>query len=282
MLLIEGVIIILVLLYAASYAIKEPKPKVFLKKYLSCAMAAWMAEESCILLYGVYAYNPVWNLVIADVPLVVFIVWPAIIHSATVLASYVLKAGSNLMPLITGCIVLTDALFIEPISVNFNLWTWYLPGVFGVPLIGFLGWAYFAFFAAAFFVPIDRLSQRKLNLPILLLVTVIGTHLFLLISYWGLFRWATLSINPAFSAGAVWIMSALISFLLVFTKVGYRVELKTLMNRLPAAIFFYLLLFLKRNSPMPLIVYSLAFIPPYLSMLVGFNITNKPFRGSTK
>ena len=278
MLLIEGIIISAVLFYVAGYALKEQVPKVFLKKFFICATAAWMAEESCILLYGIYAYSPVWHFFVADVPLVVIIVWPALIHSASVLSSYLLKPNSCLIPLIAGCIVLTDAMLIEPISVNFNLWRWYQPGLFGVPLIVFLGWACFTFFSVGFFVPIELLSRIKLKLSIMLVVSVIGTHLFLLISYWTFFKWTILSISPRFSAGAVWIISAITFSLFFFTKIGYRVELKALLIRLLAAIFFYILLFIKKNSPMPLIVYSLAFIPPYIAMMVRSNRSNKLFK----
>jgi hypothetical protein len=271
MFLIEGLIITGILFYVASCALKETKPKVFLKKFFFCATAAWMAEESCIMLYGIYTYGPVWNFFVADVPLVVIIVWPAIILSATVLSSCLLTPNSSLIPLVAGAIVLTDAMLIEPISVNFNLWRWHQPGLFGVPLIGFLGWAYFAVFSVGFFVPIGLLSRIKLRLPIMLVVSVIGTHLCLLISYWAFFKWNILSLSPTFSSGAIWIVSVIIFSIFLFSKIGDRVELKTLLFRLPAAIFFYILLFIKKDSPMPLIVYSLAFILPYIAILVRSN-----------
>lgn len=268
MMLMEIFIIAGVIYYATRCALKEQKPKVFLEKFLFCAIAAWISEESSIMLYGFYAYSPDWNLFIADVPVVVVIVWPALIHSATVLSSQLLSRTSSLMPLIAGCIVLTDAMLIEPISVNFNLWFWYKPGLFGVPLIGILGWAYFSFFSAIFFAPVPLLSGIKLKLPLLILVSVIGTHLLLLISYWTYFKWTIRPLSPAYSAGSVWIVSAIISISFLVTKIGFRIELKTLLLRLPAAIFFYTLLFVKQNSPTALITYSLAFIPPYMVMFI--------------
>lgn len=283
MLLVEGLIITGVLLYASYFARKEQSPKAFLKKMIACATAAWIAEESCVRLYGFYAYSPVWHFFVADVPLIVIMVWPTIIHSATVLASRLLKPNKSLIPLIAAIIVFTDAMLIEPISVSFDLWRWYQPGLFGVPLIGFLGWACFAFFSVGMFVPIDLIdlpSRIRLKLPIMLVVSVIGTHLFLLISYWTLLKWALVSISPAFSAGAVWIISAATFSLLFFTRIGYRVELTTLISRLPAAIFFYALLFFNKNSTTPLIVYSLAFIPPYIAIFLKSNDSHNLFKSS--
>jgi hypothetical protein len=259
MLLIEVFIITAVLFYVTHHALRGQTPKIFLKRFLFCATAAWMAEESSIMLYKFYAYHPVWNFFIADIPIVVVIVWPAIVHSATVLSSDLQPPKSSLIPLIAGCIVLTDAMLIEPVAVNSNLWLWYRPGVFGVPLIGFFGWAIFAFFSTGFFVPVDWLGRIKNNLPMLLVISLIGTHLFVLFSYWIFFKWTMLSISPVFSVVAVWIISAITLSLVFFAKIGCRVKLKTLIVRLPAAIFFYFLLFVEKDSPTPLILYSFAF-----------------------
>ena len=268
MMLLEIFIIAGVIFYVVWYALKEPKPIVFLEKFFFCATAAWISEETSIILYGFYDYNSVWNLCIADVPLVVVIVWPALIHSATVVASNLLAQNSRLLPLIAGCIVLTDAMLIEPVSVNFNLWRWHQPGLFGVPLIGLLGWAYFAFFSVAFFVPIDLLKGINLKIPIVMVVSVIGTHLLLLITYWTFFRWTIRPLNPADGAGFIWIASAILSIFILVKRIGCRIELKTLLIRLPAAIFFYILLFVKQKSPMTLMVYSFAFILPYAVVLI--------------
>lgn len=264
MMLMELLIIASVIIYTTRYALKEQDPKALLKKFLFCAIAAWVSEESSIILYGFYAYSPVWNLFIADVPLVVVIVWPALIHSATVLASQLLSSPSRLMPLIAGCIVLADAMLIEPVSVNFNLWLWYKPGLYGVPLIGLLGWSYFSFFAAIFYAPENRPRRIKSKLPYIIAVPVIGTHLLLVISYWIFFKWTLRPINPIYSSGFVWIVSTIISIFFIVTKTGQKIELKALLLRIPAAIFFYALLLVKQNSPMSLVVFSLAFIPPYI------------------
>ena len=276
MLIIEILIIAGVLLYVAGHAIKEQKPTLFLKQFLFTAAAAWMAEESSIRLYSIYAYSPVWNFFIADVPLVVVVVWPALIHSAIALSSFLLTPNSRYIHLLAGGIVLTDAMLIEPISAGFNLWQWYQPGMFGVPIIGILGWAYFTFFSAGFFVSIDLPRGIKLKSPFMLVVAVIGTHLLLLISYWVFFKWTITPINPVLSAIAVWILSAILFFLFAFTKIGDRIALKPLLIRIPAAVFFYTLLFARKNS-LPLIIYCLAFIPPYIAMMVRTDFFSRRF-----
>lgn len=278
MLLIEGFIIAGVLWYIVRYTLKERQPKVFLKKFFACAVTAWIAEGSCITFYGFYTYSPAWHFYIANVPLVVILVWPAVIHSASVLSSSLLRPNSRLTPLIAGCIVLTDAMLIEPISVNFNMWHWNQPGLFGVPLIGLMGWGGFACFAVGFFMPIDRLGQKWFKLPIRIAASVIGTHLFLLFSYWVFFKWMIFSISPTFSASAVWVISAILFSLFLFTSTGHRVELKTLVSRLPAALFFYILLFSQKDSPTPLIIYALALILPYIAIVINASFSNKPFK----
>jgi hypothetical protein len=267
MLLIEFLIIAGVLIYVAGHTIKEQKPTLFLKQFLFTAVAAWMAEESSIRFYGTYAYSSVWNLIIVDVPLVVIVVWPALVHSAIALSSFFSTPNSCYVHLLAGGIVLTDAMLIEPISAGFNLWQWHQPGLFGVPIIGILGWAYFTFFSTGFFSPLNLPGGIKLNSPLMLVLAVIGTHLFLLVSYWAFFKWMITPINPILSAVVVWIGSAILFFLFAFTNIGDRVVLKPLLIRIPAAIFFFALLFVGKN-PLPLIIYCLAFIPPYIAMMV--------------
>ena len=46
------------------------------------ALAGWLNEESCILLYRFYNYSPEWTISIAHVPLLVVLIWPLVIHSA--------------------------------------------------------------------------------------------------------------------------------------------------------------------------------------------------------
>ena len=266
MLVIEVLIIAGVLVYIAGHALKEQKPTAFLKPFLFCAAAAWMAEESSIRLYGIYDYSPVWHFFIADVPLVVILVWPALIHSAIVLSSYFLSPDSRFIHLMAAGIVLADAMLIEPIAVSFDLWLWHQPGLFGVPVIGLLGWAYFAFFAVGFFIPINPPGRIKLKFLFLLVVVLIGTHLLLLISYWTFFKWTTATVDPVWSVVAVWIISAMLFSLVISAKTGHHIELKPLLIRIPAAVFFYALLFAKKNS-LPLILYCLAFVPPYLAMM---------------
>ena len=85
MLLIEVAIIAGVLIYIVGHALKERKPSC-VSETLSL-FAPWppgWLKKAASDLYGIYNYNPVWNLFIAHVPLVVVVVWPALIHSAIV------------------------------------------------------------------------------------------------------------------------------------------------------------------------------------------------------
>ena len=72
--------------------------------------------------------------------------------------------------------------------------------------------------------------------------------------------------TPAWSVVAVWFISAMLFSLVISSKTGHHIVLKPLLIRIPAAVFFYALLFARKN-PLPLVLYCLAFVPPYLAMM---------------
>ena len=73
------------------------------------AAGAWIGEELCIRLYGAYQDVPGWTVFVDRVPLAIVLIWPAVV-----------------------------------IATHAGLWSWNLPGAFGVPLIGPVGWACYA------------------------------------------------------------------------------------------------------------------------------------------
>ena len=69
---------------------------------------------------------------------------PVVILSALELAESLTKTRTTLL---CAAIALADAALIEPVAVRAGLWRWHEPGLFGVPPIGILGWAFFTFVA---------------------------------------------------------------------------------------------------------------------------------------
>jgi len=265
--LFEIIIISITAIYVVMFTVSRPDGGHFLLWIVLVATSAWITEETCIRLYSFYSYSQSWRIFLNHIPLTVIVVWPAIIHCAWDLASQLLGYGHRLVPLAAGSIVLVDAAFIETVSVASGLWTWQEPGVFNVPLIGILGWACFAFLCAFLYE-----EGRRRNYPfwIILLVIVlptIGTHLFLLASWWGLFRWVNDSKEANLIATTAWVISIGLVFVFFRFRIGIRVKKSTLLLRLLAALFFFTLLIFNAACSVCFILFVAAFAPPYLTLM---------------
>jgi hypothetical protein len=257
----------LVVFYVLFRIIDQPEPRRFLARFALVSVACWMAEESCILLYKFYSYSPSWSLFLGKVPLLIILIWPVIIHSAWDLASQLLHPGHKFVPLVAGAIVCTDAALLEPVAVNAGLWSWAKPGIFHVPPIGILGWGYFAFCCTLMLHWTMRPNPSKGGTLLRLLATVVGTHLLLLTSWWGALRYASRFDINMFAVGIAWVLSLVLVYRILRRGTGRRIQRKTLLLRLPAALFVFLLLALNVGGPSLLVIYALGFIPPYLTMM---------------
>ena len=267
MLLLQLTALALVAFYVLFRILDQAEPKQFLTRFALVAVACWVAEESCILLYKFYSYSPSWSLFLDQVPLLFVLIWPVIIHSAWDLASQLLHPEHKFVPLAAGAIVCTDAALLEPVAVNAGLWSWNEPGIFHVPPIGILGWGYFTFCCTFAFQWATRPNRSKGWALLLLLVPVVGTHLLLLGTWWGALRWVNTSANTMIAVGAVWVLSLALVYTILRRGTGRRVERKALLLRLPAALFVFLLLVLNASGSSLLVVYALAFVPPYLTLM---------------
>jgi len=244
------------------------------------ATAGWVTEETCIRLYTFYGYSQGWRACLSHLPLLVILAWPVIIRFAGNLASQLLGSGHRLVPLVAGGIVLTDAVLIEIAAVRSGFWTWQAPGIFDVPLIGILGWAWFAFLCAFLYEEGRRRNHRLSFSVLILILPPLGTHLFLLISWWGLFRWINIPIKPGTAVAAAWMVSLGLVITFLRFRSGRQVEKKTLLLRLPAAFFFFALLLTKADGSVPLIFFGAAFLPPYLALMAQqFLVRRKPQEG---
>lgn len=276
MLLFELTAFSIVAVYLVSQMKGRAKPEAFLARIVLLSAAGWMAEESSIVLYKFYSYNLKWSLFLGHVPVPVIIIWPVIIHSAWNLASQLLRPGHTLVPLAAAAIIFTDALLIEPVAENSGLWSWNEPGIFDVPPIAIFGWAYFAFLCILLF---EHKSKGKvawwsnLMVPVF---AVIGTHLCLLVTWWGALRWINRAVDPAVPAGVAWAVSLLLVFVILRNRTGMRVDRKTLLLRLPAALLFFGLIAMNASGSALLAFYAVAFAPPYLTVMAQQYFMNRP------
>lgn len=259
-------------LFVVVRVTRDPDPARVLRRLALLAVASWIGEESCIHLYGYYFYSPSWSLHVDRVPLLIPLIWPVVILSAYDLAGFISRADDRpprpfIVPLLGAAVVLADASLIEPIAVASGLWTWTQPGLFAVPLIGIVGWSFFAGAAIAVFDRADRLiPPQPLHEALVLIVAPAATHVLILTMWWGLFRWTQGHVAPWPVVAIAWTLSLALAVQAFRTGVRGRIPAVFMWLRVPAAGFFFALLALHGRSLAPLIAYALAFAPPYLAM----------------
>jgi uncharacterized membrane protein len=234
--------------------------------------ASFLAEDSSIRLYGFYAYDARWSLFIDQVPLAILLIWPVVIHSAWDLARHLLGRGDRRVALAGALLVLADASLIEPVAVASGLWRWTEPGLFTVPPIGILGWS---FHAGLCMVALEHANGRS-SREALALVTPIGTHAALLASWWGLFRWVNGPIAAWPAVVALWCLAGVVLIASLRGRARSRVPLGEMLLRVPAAAFFFVLLALYGRTQPALVAWTLAFAPPYCSLL---DVRLRPTKG---
>ena len=287
--ILESIALLIVAVYVLFRLREHPQPRNLMARLALIALAGWVNEESCILLYRFYDYSPVWTISIAHVPLLVILIWPLVIHSAWDLVRQWRVREGWAISLATGAIVLTDASLIEPVAVQAGLWSWSEPGIFHVPPIGLLGWACFAALSV-FFVERDGWTTPVKGKDALSVLNIIlGTHFFLLISWWGGLRWISVSVGSAQMAITAWLISLLLVCLIIKKRTRLLLDKKALLLRLPAAVLCYLLFAYMAEGAEMLVIYAIAFVPPYLTLTrtsrnqKGFGasglLTGKPIRG---
>jgi hypothetical protein len=226
--------------------------------YVIVALAGWLGEETCIRAYGFYAYSPGWKLWLGVVPLAVVLVWPVVILSALELAKS-LRASSPAW--LCATVVLADAALIEPVAVRSGLWHWTEPGLFEVPLVGILGWAFFALAAAAW---LEGTRARPRAALALVVVAPLACHALLLASWWGALRWVSGPLPDWAGPAAAWPLSLAVTALVLRPSVTGSLGL--LLARLPGALMFFVLLALRGRDDFLLVAYVAAFAVPYLAL----------------
>lgn len=256
----------------------EARPGRLLRRLALMAAAGWIGEESCIRLHGFYFYDRAWSAFIGHVPLMILVIWPVVIQSARDVAGAALgpRPGSaaqarGLWPragvtLLGAAIVLADASLIEPIAVQARLWSWTEPGLFAVPPIGILGWAYFAAACLVLFDTSDRRGGGLAFDALVLVVAPAATHALLIATWWGALRWVSGSIAPWPAVALAWAIALPLAARAWQAGTRRRIPRAVMLLRVPAAGFFFVLLAVRGRDVLPLVAYALAFAPPYLAV----------------
>jgi len=270
MLLFQGLCLVIVLAYLGSALTRASSRRVYLRRFALLCAASWLVEDSCVRLYGLYAYDPSW-LLLDRVPLLVVLIWPTVILSAAELAGHLRRRGgapsSAALALTGGALVLGDASFIEPIAVQARLWSWTEPGILGVPPIGLVGWGLFAGLCHALLGRSDRRGARaKGDLATMVLAPLL-THAGLLALWWSAARWLTGGIPPWAAVTTAWLVSLGLTSAALHGAVRRRIPASVLTTRIPASLLFLGLLAVHGRRNLPLVIYAAAFPAPYLALI---------------
>jgi hypothetical protein len=302
MMVLEVTAMVIVAMYVIARTRLASQRRRFLSRLLCLVGASWLAEETAIRAYGFYAYSPEWTLFVGHVPLAVILIWPGVIHSAWDTSRYLLLHGQRTggadgrraatrtpqraiatVAVVGGLMVLADASLIEPISVCAGLWHWTEPGLFAVPPIGIMGWAFHAAWCMTVFEHNRRRRWGPTADAAILVVAPLGTHLLLLTSWWGALRWVNVPIPPWPVVALVWGLSIALAVAAVRRRARQRIPPAEMWTRVPAAIFFFVLLAIHAQHLPALVAYAFAFAPPYIALtrLPTSVRSTAPSRGGT-
>ncbi len=230
-----------------------------LRDYAALAVAAWVSEDTSIAFYGFYTYAPGWHLHVHHVPVLVPLIWPLVVLSAREVVSRLWPDMRAWRPLAVGAVVAFDASLVEVVAVRAELWSWAEAGHLGIPLIGILGWGYFAAGAEL------ALARGRPGLAIL--TGPLATHVLVLLTWWGLFRW-TLRGPLGVSSIVGLVVAAALALVVVLRRrrAGpHALPLDLAMPRMIAASLFVVLLVMTAPFDGPLWTHAACVAIPYLA-----------------
>jgi hypothetical protein len=212
------------------------------REYAVVALAGFLAEESSMLLYGYYGYANQWALVLDRTPLAVALLWPVVVLSSLSLVRLSPGLGRPAAILWTAALVTWDTLVVEPVATNAGLWWWRDGGYFGVPVLGVLGWGFFAAAAAAVLWNRRRIAAIDfLTLPVVIAAltqAVLAPLAFPAIAY----DWTV----PLSREGYAWLVGGLAVALVPVAwrlRRRVRVELQHIAFKVAGAAMFFGLLY---------------------------------------
>lgn len=279
----------IVALYVVLRAWLDPTPRRVVARFGWLALASWLGEQSAIMAYDFYGYASCWRVMLGHVPVAVALIWPCVIYSAWDTSRALLRraearvptpggaraepgtprSGTLAIALGGGALVLADAALIEPIAVQAGLWSWHAPGLFGVPPIGLLGWAFHGAACTAVLELGARRSSPGLGAwadALVVPVAPVVTHALLLAGWWGLLRWLSVPLPSSLGWALAWPVGLLLVHQSRRRQWRMRLAWPLVWVRVPAALYFAVLLALFGRGSSALLAYAAAFVPPWLSL----------------
>lgn len=232
-----------------------------LRDYAALAIAGWIGEQTCVAWYDFYAYSAAWHGRVGHVPVLIPLIWPLVILSARAVVDALAPGAGWRRPLLVGALVAFDASLVEVIAVRAELWGWAEPGHLGVPVLGILGWG---FFAAGADVALGLRSRAR---PAALLGALAVTHLLILAAWWGCFRWTVRGAlgDVAFvGLGAIAALALAAAF--AVRRRGRGLPLAVALPRMVAAALFLVTLAVVAPRDVRLWLHTALVAVPYLAV----------------
>lgn len=260
---IACVAIILLTLAAMARGRSPDAVRALLLDYAALALASWIGEQSCVALYGFYHYAPGWHLRVGHVPILVPLIWPLVILSARAVVSSLWPDRNGILfrSIAVGAVVVFDASLVEVLAVRAGMWSWAEPGHLGVPVIGILGWGYFAAGAEA-----ALSTEIRAKRALLIVLGPLAAHALILASWWGCFRFALRGdLGIASIAGVALVGLAALGLVGRARVRGAAIPLGVALPRMIAASLFFVLFALTAPRDGALWSHVLAVAVPYLA-----------------
>lgn len=263
----EVACVVVVLLTLAIMARRRPMLDL-LTDYGALAVAGWMGEETCVVMYDYYHYATHWHLRLDRVPILVPLIWPLVILSARDVAASVWPSITRLRPLVVFAIVAFDASLVEVIAVRAGFWSWAEQGHLGVPIIGILGWGYFAIGADLALSGRFTFGEKaRLERAIATIIAApLVAHAVIQLTWWGFFRWAQRKpLGDASLWGLAVVGAGVLALVILAKRRGGAIPMSVALPRMVAASLFFALLVLTAPTDVPLWIHTAVVAIPYFA-----------------
>lgn len=243
----------------------------FVVAYLMIAVSGGVCENTCIWWYDFYHYNQeVWYAYVGAMPIEVTIIWPQVIFGSHRLMRENFGLQGVTLAAVGASEVFGLAYFVEIVCVSRGFWTWTKSNIMGVPIIGVIGWAVFAFCA---FLTLEVMRKDRplsvlpvLCLPLLSMGAVHATVIALWQCGFAYVSEIDLSENLVCAGSLVGSLGMMAAVALFPVRSWVNLRVSQEIPRLVAAgLLFYTLL--KGSPSWQQIVISVAFALPYLGCL---------------
>jgi hypothetical protein len=259
----------IVALTLAAMARVRPWPAL-LGDYVALALAGWLGEETCVAWYRFYGYSPAWHGHLDHVPVMIPLIWPLVILSARAVVDAVAPDLGRWRPLLVGALVVFDASLVEVIAVRARLWAWAEPGHLEVPVLGILGWGFFAV-GADIALGLRRRAARPVTqvavTAIGLLLALALTHLLIVGAWWGCFRWVVRGrLGDASFVGLAGIAALALAGAWAARRRGRALPLDVALPRMVAAALFLITLAVVAPGDRRLWLHTALVAAPYLAI----------------